>query len=292
MKPNKELAAKIAASKDRNKARNDRKHHIKIELETQFEALNKEWDGFSVEEKNVLRYKRKWQKFLRWKTRNKRHFSKKNPSQAPVVEKKYNLYVSYDQHLTDQVKNALKDVKKESWFKNPNIITDIYFYVKDVDKETVEKFKELFSSVTCTVKNKTYYVRLQAIVAKKMTEMSTKKKVRNKKPTNNTTERKLRAKVVRKLKNLRYFDILEALEKGNMSLKDAASWAIGKNHKMNLEKKKSQKLPRKLKKSAKQSKPSPVGKKPLSVAKKAHIEANLKPNIKPRVTLKDIKKAA
>ena len=274
MKPNNET--KVEKAKAFNKARNDRKHHIKIEHNVKFEELQKEWDGFSVEEKNVLRYKRKWQKFLRWKTRNKRHYDRKHPSSTPVVDKKYNLYVSYDKHLTDQVKNALKDSKKESWFKSPNIITDIYFYTKDVDKETVEKFKELFTSVTCTIKNKTYRVRIQAIVAKVVVE----KKVREKKPTNNTLERKLRAKVVRKLKNLRYFDILESLEKGNMSLKDAATWAIGKNHKRNLSNQSpSKKLPRKLKKLAKQDKPSPVGKKPVSVAKKAHIEANLKSNI-------------
>lgn len=286
MKPNNET--KVEKAKAFNKARNDRKHHIKIEHNVKFEELQKEWDGFSVEEKNVLRYKRKWQKFLRWKTRNKRHYDRKHPSNTPVVDKKYNLYVSYDKHLTDQVKNALKDSKKESWFKSPNIITDIYFYTKDVDKETVEKFKELFTSVICTIKNKTYRVRIQAIVAKVVVE----KKVREKKPTNNTSERKLRAKVVRKLKNLRYFDILESLEKGNIPLKDAATWATGNNHKMNLGSKKSEKLPRKLKKLAKQSKPSPVGKKPVSVAKKAHIEADLKPNAKRRVTLKDIKKAA
>lgn len=290
MKPNNET--KIEKAKAFNKARNDRKHHIKIEHDVKFEELQKEWDGFSIEEKNVLRYKRKWQKFLRWKTRNKRHYDRKHPSNTPVVDKKYNLYVSYDKHLTDQVKNALKDSKKESWFKSPNIVTDIYFYTKDVDKETVEKFKELFTSVTCTIKNKTYRVRIQAIVAKKMTEMSTKKKVREKKPTNNTPERKLRAKVVRKLKNLRYFDILESLEKGNMSLKDAATWAIGKNHKMHLGSKKSEKLPRKLKKLAKQDKPSPVGKKPVSIAKKRQIEANLKTLKNGRVTRKMIKKAA
>jgi hypothetical protein len=273
MKTNNET--KVEKAKTFNKARNDRKHHIKIEHNLQFEELQKEWDGFSVEEKNVLRYKRKWQKFLRWKTRNKRHFSRKNPSGVPALDKSYNLYVSYDKRLAFQVKNALKDAKIETWFKSPNIVTDIYLYIKGVNKETVEKFKEWFANVTCTANNKTYVVHIQATVAKVLIE---KKAHKDKKPTNNTPECKLRAKVVRKLKNLRYFDILESLEKGQMSLKDAATWAMGKNHKRNLESKKSKKLPRKLKKLAKQSKPSPVGKKPVSVAKKGQNKANLKSN--------------
>lgn len=287
MKKNK-TEAQITNVKRFNKARNDRKYHIKIEEALKFEEMKKEWDGFSAEEKNVLHYKRKWQKFLRWNIRNKRNASKSNDDTTTKVAKTYNMLVQYDKHLTDQVKNAIKDVKKEAWFKNPNIITDIYFYVKDIDKETVEKFKKLFETVTCTVKNRTYHVRIQVMIAKHLVE----KKPRNKKPTNNTAERKLRAKVVRKLKNLRYFDILESLENGTMSLKDAATWAIGKNHKANFTAKGSKKLPRKAKKSAKVHKSSPVGKKPHSGLKKRQIGLNLKTLKKGRVTRKMIKKAA
>ena len=118
------------------------------------------------------------------------------------AEKKYSVMAMYDSRLYPTVKDAISENVKAGNMANPAIITDVYFYVKDVDANKLQTMRDALSKVKLELKNhKSLKVIVQA--HKNLSWAQPKNSTHeNKKPTNNTVTAKRVARAKRKVANI------------------------------------------------------------------------------------------